>query len=195
MTPAAASRGWGRAWASLVFAASPSGSAGQPIGARRVEPVVGDTGPLAVSTRVPPAELRRPLGFDTVYELSIADAFGGGRVFLRISGAVTAVFPRSSYRPSPGGAYAEIPAGTRFYIGSLPEELQPVPAAAASSAFSNDLAADFRVQNSEKPGADQRPAHDVDPRIASVWTNEGYRQARVGQLLRQARAARAGVGP
>lgn len=189
MAAVGASLGRRRAlWALLVAASS---ATAQPTGARRIEPVVGDTGALAVSTRVLPADLRRPLGFDTVYELSTADAFGGGRVFMRISGAVIAVFPRSSYRESPGGTYAEIPAGTRFYIGSLPEEFQQAQAP-APSAFANSLAADYRARTSERSGADdRRPPADADPRVASVWTNEDYRQARVGQLLRQARAIRA----
>lgn len=191
--------GFGRvAAAGLVVALMSAPARAQPAGARPIEPAIGDAGPLSVNTRVMPKDPRHPLGFDRVYAITRTDAFGSGEVFLRISGAVTAVFPRSSYVNTPRGPIAEIPAGTRFHIGPLPEEYSSRAAAPPPSLLRSSLAMDLRAPQTQ-PGDAARavtPAESVLPPpapvvgVASIWTNEEYRQARIGQILAQARAKR-----
>lgn len=84
-----------------------------PSSFRRVDPMVGDTDPLRMSLRELSVDLRLSDDFSNVYQLP------GGQ-FARRSGGITAVFPRSSYAPMNGGAVAEIPAGTVFYLDGVP---------------------------------------------------------------------------
>lgn len=79
-----------------------------------------DTGPLSTSTRVTQLDLRLPLGFDKVYRIDGSSP--ASSKFARKSGGLTAVFNRSQYmQVSNGAMVAEIPAGTTFYIGNLPQ--------------------------------------------------------------------------
>ena len=88
-----------------------------PSSFRRVDPVVGDTDPLRMSLRELSVDLRLSDDFSNVYQLPDGH-------FARRSGGLTAIFPRSSYAPVNGGAIAEIPAGTVFYIGDVPAPQQ-----------------------------------------------------------------------
>lgn len=186
----------GAVFCGVLDAAAPVNA--QPAGARPIEPTVGDAGPLSVNTRVMPRDPRHPLGFDRLYSITRTDAFGSGEVFLRISGAVTAVFPRSSYINTPRGPIAEIPAGTRFHIGRLPDEYTPRAEAPPPSLLRSSLAMDLRAADPAPIGAapldtppDARPpAGAPTVELASIWTSEEYRQVRIGQILAQARAKR-----
>lgn len=80
-----------------------------------VDPIWGDTGPLAVSNAVMPTDLRSPLDFDRVFQLRSDDGRSGA--FVRQNGGLSAVFPRSSYVATPYGAYAMVPAGTVYVLG------------------------------------------------------------------------------
>ncbi|MCG3123664.1 MAG: hypothetical protein GIKADHBN_02085 [Phycisphaerales bacterium] len=91
---------------------------------KRVEQGREDAGPLARSIRVAPTDLRLPIGFDQVYRLENTARNSQGDLYARRSGGITAVFPRSQYSVSASGSLlAEIPPGTTFYIGGLPESL------------------------------------------------------------------------
>lgn len=158
--------------------------AAQPAGAKPVAPGFGDVGPSRTSLRVEQVDLRRPVDFQQVYTLGKVNAFGSDEVFLRVSGGITAVFPRSVYVKSRGGGVgALIPPGTTFYIGKLPEEFAPRAPAPEPSALRIDLSA---------PAGASRPrerARPVQPSGSpSMWENEDYRGARMGQILRRAMA-------
>ncbi|HLO41933.1 MAG TPA: hypothetical protein VK176_12985 [Phycisphaerales bacterium] len=90
----------------------------------RVDPGRQDTGPLAASSRVLPMDLRLPTDFEQVYQIQ---AKTGERsrteLFARRSGGLTAVFPRSQYLETRGGILAQVPAGTTYYLGRLPESV------------------------------------------------------------------------
>jgi hypothetical protein len=163
---------------------------------REVEAGFEDLSDRAVSTRIRPVDMRTPTGFERVYEV-----VGSGGLYARRAGAVTAVFDRSLYA---GNATALIPAGTVFYIGSLPVDLhrpgllspRVAVAAPASSLVRADVSVDSRaiervddasplqrVDLRVRPG-DGVPSRPVtDPR-ASIWSSESYRQRRIGELLR-----------
>jgi hypothetical protein len=81
-----------------------------------------DRGPLSFSLRDTRVDLRQPMGFDRVYQIDGKPSLFGGAptssdYYMRMSGGLTAVFPRSSYTNTPQGAHANIPAGTVFSIG------------------------------------------------------------------------------
>lgn len=80
---------------------------------RPIDAGVADVGPLAESLRITPIDLRKPSRFDAVYRTHDDQ-------LMRIDGGLRAVFPRSVYAASPGGAVALIPPGTVFYIGDPP---------------------------------------------------------------------------
>lgn len=79
---------------------------------REVEPAFQDTGQGLVSTLLRPVDLRVSTDFARVFEV-----VGTGKFARCCAGAVTAVFDRSVYA---GDGTAVIPAGTVFYIGTLP---------------------------------------------------------------------------
>ncbi len=180
------------AW--LVGALCAPGAWAQPAGATPVEPGFADVGPSRTSLRVEPHDLRQPLDFERVYTLGRVSAFGTDEVFLRVSGGITAVFPRSVYVKSrEGGAGPVLPPGTTFYIGRLPDEFVPAaPAPArAPSLLATDLSIDLSAGSGREAGGSRTPARAVNAGEApSMWENEEYRQARMGQLLRRAQAQR-----
>jgi hypothetical protein len=66
----------------------------------------------------------------------------GERYLTRSSGAINAVFPRSSYVPTQSGFVPEIPAGTIFYIGDPVETLRgPSPGSQGPTAVSTPASA------------------------------------------------------
>jgi hypothetical protein len=90
----------------------------------RVDPGRQDTGPLATSSRVLPMDLRMPTDFEQVYQLQARTGERSrAELFARRSGGITAVFPRSQYMQAGGGILAEVPAGTTYYLGKLPETI------------------------------------------------------------------------
>lgn len=159
---------------------------------REIEAGFEDLSPQAVGSRVRPVDMRTPLGFERIYEV-----VGSGGLYARRAGAVTAVFDRGLYA---GDATPLIPAGTVFYIGSLPVDLDRPGLlspthhrlAPASQWLRADSMADARVQTAPRaqrldlrvgaPDAVPGPP-PTDPN-ASIWTSEAYRQRRMGELLR-----------
>lgn len=84
----------------------------------RIIPMGRDTGLLSESLQQPQLQLAFPLGFDSVYQVR-----GRKDLFVRQSGAVYGVFPKSEYITTKDGVYAVWPAGTSFYIGAPPESV------------------------------------------------------------------------
>ncbi len=161
---------------------------------REVEAGFEDVGPGAVSTLVWPVDMRAPTNFERVYEV-----VGSGGLYARRAGAVTAVFDRSLYA---GAGTPLIPAGTIFYLGSLPVDLQRpgllapglehgavgggpagavmrLPAVESTRPLAQRV--DLRVKS--QPAATSTPLPEAG---GSIWTSERYRQRRVGELLRGA---------
>jgi hypothetical protein len=151
---------------------------GQPVPVR-IDPGQGDTSPNALSLRRLDLDLRQPSGFQHVYQISSIDAFGARQnTFMRVDGAVSAVFPRSVYVPVAGTLLPDIPPGTIFYIGGLPkfgQEPRPIP----GSTF-----LDLSVDNTPS-GAPELPPPPV-VRVSSMFTDEGYRHRRLEALMSQA---------
>ncbi len=123
-----------------VLAMSAAGVAQAQVGNRLqlepVDPDHGDVGPLRVSTRSMPVDMRSPSGFDRVFRVP-GSTGGVGAMdvpedrFARVSGGIAAVFPRSDYVDGKKGKYALVPAGTVYYIGGINELQREVDAKAA----------------------------------------------------------------
>lgn len=204
-------------WCWPVLAALAAGAVAIPARAqvaklRQVEQGVADRGPLSSSQRVLPIDLGVPSGFDRVYRL------GGprsGGMFARISGGITAVFPRSQYTPTPDGYAAETPAGTVYYIGRLPSSLVDQAEDPRHSRDPETRPPGFADRSARRPNPDRastaspssrpitRPSADgkaalrarvtpvpPEPRPEpTIFTDEFYRGRRVAELLDAARAA------
>jgi len=130
---------------------------------QRVDPGVEDVGPQQISLRSFEVDLRSPLGFDLIYEGMRHDPYAGPfapgqRYLTRSSGAVNAVFPRSSYVPTRAGYAPEIPAGTIFYIGDPAEALRGPTSHAPG--FGNQ-ARGQRVQGADPRGARSRASAQI----------------------------------
>lgn len=188
------------------------GAAAQPAGARALEEGVGDVGPLSVGLRLMQRDMRRPFGFDRVFEVDRSTAFGTEQTLIRIDGAVTAVFPRSTYRiVGPGVLAAEFPAGTVFHIGELPAEFGSGPEATRTGrrgGLAASLAVDLSARagpsdsaprlseagrRSGPPAPDAQPRDSLEPGAAeppSIWTDEHFRRLWLAEVLRSVRATR-----
>ncbi len=187
-----------------------------------VEPTVSDLGPLNTSQRVMPLDMRATSSFDKLYKLDVRPRFFGDRAqseyYMRRNGAVSAVFPRSSYRVLEEGVLAEVPAGTVFSLGGdLGRLLNVPPAAPRRNIFSaqpvnprqdpsqpNPNRPDYRVPQGPPappapPARADRPRRNAaelvypepsEPLARSIWTDEGFRRERVGALLDEALAGK-----
>lgn len=114
----------------FLLAATPALAQRAPSGWEQVDAGRADRGPLSTSARQVPIDLRLPLSFDRVYRVPgstngvrVPGAPAGEEVYARISGGLTAVFPRSDYVATKKGTAVLIPAGTIFYIGELPKPM------------------------------------------------------------------------
>ena len=190
---------------------------------RPVEPTVGDLGPLNTSQRVMPVDTRATSSFDKLYKLDARPRFFGdraGEYYMRRSGAVSAVFPRSSYRVLEQGILAEVPAGTIYSlggdIGKLIDSPAPMPRRNIFSAqpvaprqepATNPNRPDYRVPQGPSapaappaaPSRGDRPRRNPEdlvyqepsePLPRSIWFDEGYRHERVSALLDEALAGK-----
>jgi hypothetical protein len=144
---------------------------GQPVPVR-IDPGHGDTSINAISLRKLDLDLRQPAGFQHVYQISTIDAFGAKQsTFMRIDGAVAAVFPRSVYLPAAGVLMPDIPPGTVFHIGGVPNTTPPDRRQASTFL---DLSA--------AAGPDPVDAPPVVS-MGSMFTDERYRQRRLDALM------------
>lgn len=164
---------------------------------RPVDPGVADTGPLNGPGRVQPVDMRQPSQFDRVYEVEI----DGKRYFARGNGAMTAVFDRSNYVNYGGRAFPVVPAGTKFYIGRIPNSPPPDsgPPSKQSAAFPVNLSnaakilgtsVDLSAAGVNQPQA-PASASDSQSATSNLWQSESYRIRRTSQLIDLARALRA----
>ena len=156
-----------------------------------VEEAVADTGPLSASERLMPQDLRVPASFDRVYRLS-----GKAGQFARVNGAITAVFPRSQYVVTSSGAVPEIPPGTTFYIGGLPEGLATPPELRTVNApnFAGESAREVpraKSANTYMPPAlpSSLAISAMAHRTETMFNDDLFRRMRVGDLLNQAAEA------
>jgi hypothetical protein len=166
------------------------------VGLRSVEAGVGDVGPLSTSTRELRVDLRQPANFDRVYALPTRNGVGGRTPggFVRFDSGIAAVFPRSEYTPTPWGPVADIPAGTTFYIGRLPDSMLQAGAQARSTpsvlridhgidrSVRTQATTDARSAKAQTrvdtravpdrpaaPSADEKPSILNDPKLRERW--------------------------
>lgn len=135
---------------------------------QRVEAGHADVSELAAPGRLLPSDLREPTDFQAVYRLTRRGPAGEYHSFARASGGITAVFPRSVYVPTAGGLSADIPPGTVFYIGAIPDADDPQPDR-ARQAFN-------RVQPVQAGTEPER----------GILSDEAYRRRRIDELVREA---------
>ncbi len=168
----------------MVMAAASLCAAQQP---QRIDAGSTDASSAAVSLKRMDIDLRRPSGFEGVYQFSRADIFGRGQtMFMRIDGGVTAMFPRSVYVPTALGMRPEVPPGTIFYIGALPPSPR-LPPAHISPTFLN-TAVSTRFPSEPEP----LPTVREVPIARSLISNEVYRRHRIEALLSAATVKPAG---
>lgn len=146
----------------------------------KTDPGYADTSPNAVSLRHLEVDQRLPTGFEGVYQFSKVDAFGHGQnLFMRIDGAITAVFPRSVYVPAREGMIPEVPPDTIFHIGVMPTSVPTAPGRASNATvFLN------RSFATPSPGSEaEQPVIREMPIARSLISNEIYRRHRLATLL------------
>ncbi|MBL8761093.1 MAG: hypothetical protein JNL50_07300 [Phycisphaerae bacterium] len=167
-----------------------------------------DANPLAAPARMQPLDLRLPLGFDRVYRVVEPGRSPLNQRYARSSGALTAVFPRSQYTPTRDGVVPEIPAGTVFYIGDLPEDVfsspppgvrrgptyldlsaRAAPPAGEASTDAGRAARDGALGRSADRVVRRDPIERPSPE--SIMTDDGFRVARVCELIDRAASASA----
>ncbi len=87
---------------------------------RQVDPTIADVGPLNVSLRDMPPDLREPNDFRGVFQLPTDEPSRYAGYFARVRGGVWAVFPRSVYQRTEEGIIPTVPANTTFFLGGVP---------------------------------------------------------------------------
>lgn len=186
---------------------APESRGGEPGGLKPIEQGVADVGPFGLSFRRMQLDFRRPLGFDRVYELAKPAGSASGSSssqgqLARVSGALTAVFPRSLYVTNRDGqTFAAIPAGTRFVIGDPANSInaepvtRPVPAPHATAATTAadtaaPSAADHRVPRAASRIAATSPvaapADSPSEEPPCILNDDDHRVRRVKLLLAEA---------
>lgn len=131
-----------------------------------------DQTPLARDLSVHSRDLRKPTGFESVYE--VAQSNGRRPKFARIHGALMAEFPRSEYVATEYGQLPVIPAGTRYKFVRSPMPVDE--GAAAASRRPTSLAADGQTRAPE-------PSVVSGESTDSMWQSEQVRRSRVAFLL------------
>lgn len=155
----------------------------QPQPATVVTPGTSDASPLGAPLRLEAVSLQVESDFSKVYELTPTPGLFGRpatRRFARRAGAVTAIFPRSSYAASKTGPVAMIPNDTVFMIGEM-NEPEPAPGRTEPMPLAADLSAAALAYEAPAPKA-HTPAPPTDRRI-SIWTDAAYREHRLNTIL------------
>jgi hypothetical protein len=146
---------------------------------KRVEPAVGDQGPMSTPGRMAPVDLRVNQGFEDVYSFDQTDEFGHMQTYYaRRDGALIAVFPKAAYAESDKGLLAEIPAGTIWMLGDLSERAAKPGVARAYNALDLSAAAD-----EARPAREPATPRPYDRPVASIWTSDEYRKQRLATLM------------
>lgn len=170
---------------SLALSAS---AIAQSIPLTPVDQNVSDVSPLQTSLIRLEPDHGWASGFERVYESPL---FPGK--FIRIHGAVWALFPKSEYVESDDGLLPVVPAATEFFIG-------PPPVAGVAGTFdappSNyvSLLAPSRYLGADTAAASQSASAPIVLRASSpaptrltVWSGSEYRSRRLDAILRLAR--------
>jgi len=193
------------AGASVPGPARPDPANAAPARFTPVEPGSRDVSPLNTSLRRLDVDLRVPTGFDRVYAVSpqpgVGSAFNvdggvslggaslsdlGVRWFARMSGGLIALFPRSTFTPTPEGLLTDVPPGTVYFLGTPSAQAlarathEPfTPTGAPATPRSRvDLSARGPAASVAEPDAS-----------ASLLEDAGYRRRRLLQLLSDAQRA------
>lgn len=203
--------------AAVLTALTPTaGGAGQadsasqtPPPLRRVDQGFADRSTLSTSLRTFGVDLRTPAGFTDLYQLP--DQAGQPGRYVRRSGAISAVFPHSTYIRREDHLQALVPAGTVYYIGDMPgggrtsgsapsasmlSSAQPtgLDARAASTAVYTQIDTRPSAQPSSPPPSQPASTHETPPQTpdrpsaAGILTSESYRSSRIAQILSDAAA-------
>jgi hypothetical protein len=165
-----------------------------PPGMRPITPGVGDPTPLSIDPAVQPIQLRMDAGFDRLYRIDPSlKLFGGMPAFARRSGAITAIFPQSTYAFTREGVVTTVPPGAVFQIDdgrSRPGDTRPPDALAFVRA---DLSAGVRDAPGAPPDARaasepvRREARPAATETETIWTSERERVRRLEALFAAAR--------
>lgn len=147
--------------------ASPPAREIRPQDLRRVDATEADVDPLRTSNRLLTTDLRRPLGFSEVYQVpkNAPGRYAGW--FVRMDGAVIAVFPQSRYQESAEGSLPLIPNGTEFFIGGLPGA-RATDSGGAADRGHDRIDTSVSTSMSEPPVSGASPSTRVEPRRADV---------------------------
>jgi len=147
----------------------------------------GDSDPLSRGLVNDTSAIDDGVGFGKVYELPRRR--GQPRRFARVSGALIAVFPLSTYESTEDGDVASVPAGTTYYLGSdwLRRLNAPVIRSDALGLLSAPSAVDLSTSGLVRSSVDGRAIAPVSIGDAStrmsIWTDEAYRRERLAVLL------------
>ncbi len=215
-----------RASAALALAASialaqerlgqprPFGQSNPPM--RVMDAGVNDVSALAASTRLIPVDLRAPMDFDRVFQVTgpggrletrpaTLDSPTSSGVFARVSGGLSYVFPRSTYIQTRLGDLPTLPPGGHYQLGLPGQESigrpggpvgpmsRAVSAQAAMPVAATPVLTTTRfMTGSLEPSAssESQTAPPERPPPKSLWLDEAYRRTRVSALLDQAFSAR-----
>ncbi len=189
----------GRTALALMVAASGAARAqtNEPL-PRPIDQGYSDVSPLQTSLKIQQIDLRLPTGFGQVYRVP-----GSDTLFSRTDGALTAVFPQSSYIATREGTRPIVPADTLFVIGPLPGGVNQTPAPAREHLYAVRREADAPPLNTKVlvVSAGPRPVSTdassyrsvgpvrTEPVEVTIWNDARYRQHRIGALLRAAAQA------
>lgn len=178
---------------------------------RQIDQGLADQSPLSASARVVPLDLRQPVGFDQLFQLTgpggrletrgVPNRMDGGNgLFFRFSGGLVATFPRSVYAETPAGLQPLIPPGAVFSIGQKPA-WGPGPHVASLPSRPSAIVGQPKapIPGASRPArASSTAAPAPSPRLAagadraatrdprepeSLWTNEAYRRKLIERLL------------
>lgn len=165
-----------------------------------VDQGVGDRTGLSASYRDMGVDLRAPMNFDRVYRVDARSrllqgmkGFEGG-AYARAHGGLVAVFPEGSYREvAPGVDMVQVPAGTVYKLAEssrMTRVGQERPRNARDlSLHSEPLVRRIAIERVSNVPVDV-PTGTLEGAGASIWTDEAFRQRRVGQLLEWAERVR-----
>ncbi len=152
-----------------------------------VDENVADVSPLRTSLIRLEPDHGWATGFERVYESPLYPDR-----FIRVHGAVWAMFPKSEYLQTEDGLLPLIPASAEFFIGPPPLMLA-TPAAAAPSPNYVSLLAPSRYLGADNQRdsratwtpARARPEAPAPARV-TIWSSSDYRSRRLDAILRQA---------
>ncbi len=176
---------------SLAFAGSLALSASaiaQSIPLTPVDQNVSDVSPLQTSLIFLEPDHGWASGFERVYESPLFPD-----KFIRIHGAVWALFPKSEYVESDDGMLPVIPAATEFFIGPPPLPSVSPTIDAPPSNYVSLLAPSRRLDADTARASRSAPAPIVlrvspaTPTRLTVWSSSEYRSRRLDAILRLAR--------